>query len=229
MVRTAAQRLTGFGTSVFTEMSRLAAEHRAINLGQGFPDFPGPDLVKEAAIQAINADLNQYAPSHGAPRLRNAIASTFAHTYGRDVDPDDEITVTSGATEALQDAMLAFIDPGDEVIFFEPFYDAYPAQVVFAGGTPKAVRLQPPSWSFDPDELRRAITPHTRAILLNTPHNPTGKMFSRPELDLIAQLAIERDLLVITDEVYDRITFDGVEHLPIALLTGHVAANRNDQ
>ncbi len=220
MVRTTAQRLTGFGTSVFTEMSRLAVEHRAINLGQGFPDFPGPDLVKEAAARAIHADLNQYAPSHGTPRLRQAIAATFARTYGRDVDPDSEVTITTGATEALQAAMLAFVDPGEEVIFFEPFYDAYPAQVVFAGGTPRAVRLQPPDWSFDPEELRQAVTPRTRAILLNTPHNPTGKMFDRSELETIARIAIEHDLLVITDEVYDRITFDGAEHLPIALFPG---------
>ncbi len=220
MQRTAAQRLKGFGTSVFTEMSRLAVEHRAINLGQGFPDFPGPDLVKEAAARAIHADMNQYAPSHGTPRLRNAIAATFAHTYGREIDPDTEITVTTGATEAMQAAMLAFVDPGEEVIFFEPFYDAYPAQAVFAGGIPRAVRLQPPDWSFDPDELRWAVTSKTRAIVINTPHNPTGKMFGREELELIAQIAIEHDLLVITDEVYDRITYDGAVHLPIALLPG---------
>lgn len=220
MVRTAAQRLTGFGTSVFTEMSRLAVACQAINLGQGFPDFAGPELVKEAAARAIHADQNQYAPSHGTPRLRQAIAATFARTYGREVDPETEVTVTSGATEALQAAMLAFVDPGDEVIFFEPFYDAYPAQVVFAGGIPRAVRMQPPNWSFDPDELRRAVTPRTRAILLNTPHNPTGKMFGRAELEVVAELASEHDLLVITDEVYDRITFDGAEHLPIALFPG---------
>ncbi len=220
MVRSAAQRLDGFGTSVFTEMSRLAVEHRAINLGQGFPDFPGPDLVKEAAVRAILADQNQYAPSHGTPRLRQAIAETFARTYGRAIDPDVEVTVTSGATEALQAAMLAFVDPGDEVIYFEPFYDAYPAQVVFAGATPRPVRMQPPDWSFDPEELRRAISRKTRVILLNTPHNPTGKMFTRAELEMIAGLAIEHDLLVITDEVYDRIIFDGSVHLPIALLPG---------
>ncbi|MGA7670116.1 MAG: methionine aminotransferase [Nitrolancea sp.] len=220
MVRASAQRLAGFGTSVFTEMSRLAVEHRAINLGQGFPDFPGPDLVKEAAARAIHADMNQYAPSHGTPRLRHAIAATFGNTYGREIDPDAEITVTTGATEALQAAMLAFVDPGEEVIFFEPFYDAYPAQAVFAGGTPRAVRLQPPDWSFDPDELRRTVTSRTRAIVINTPHNPTGKMFSHEELEFIAQVAVERDLLVITDEVYDRITYDGSVHVPIALLPG---------
>ncbi|HEX7102578.1 MAG TPA: methionine aminotransferase [Nitrolancea sp.] len=220
MVRGAAQRLNGFGTSVFTEMSRLAVEHGAINLGQGFPDFPGPDLVKEAAVVAIRADLNQYAPSHGTPRLRQAIAAGFEHTYGRAVDAEAEVTVTTGATEAMQVAMLALLDPGDEVILFEPFYDAYPAQVIFAGGVPRPVRLSPPDWSFDLDALRQAIGPRTRAIVINTPHNPTGKMFSKAELEAIAQLAVERDLIVITDEVYDRITYDGAVHTPIALLPG---------
>ncbi|HEU5424928.1 MAG TPA: methionine aminotransferase [Nitrolancea sp.] len=219
MARTA-RRLEGFGTSVFTEMSRLAVQHQAINLGQGFPDFPGPDLVKHAAVEAIHANQNQYAPSHGTPRLRNAIAATFAASYGRSIDPEAEVTVTTGATEALQSSMLAFVNPGDEVLFFEPFYDAYPAQVVFAGGVPRAVRLQPPDWHFDPDELARAITPRTRVLLLNTPHNPTAKVFSRGELEVIARLAIEHDLLVLTDEVYDRIIFDGVAFQPIALLPG---------
>ena len=143
--------------------------------------------------------------------------------------PTREVTVTSGATEALQAAMLAFVDPGDEVIFFEPFYDAYPAQVVFAGGTPRAVRMQPPNWSFDPDELRRAVTPRTRAILLNTPHNPTGKMFGRAELEIVAELAIEHDLLVITDEVYDRITFDGAAASADRPLPRHVGTHHDDQ
>jgi aspartate/methionine/tyrosine aminotransferase len=220
MVRTAARRLEGFGTSIFTEMSRLAIEHRAINLGQGFPDFPGPDLVKEAAAAAIRADHNQYAPSHGTPHLRRAVAATFGRSYGREVDPDSEVTVTSGATEALQAAMLAFLDPGDEVLVFEPFYDAYPPQAIFAGATIRPVRLHPPDWSFDPAELAGAVGPRTRAILLNTPHNPTGKVFSRAELEQIAALAQERDLLVITDEAYDRITFDGARHIPIATLPG---------
>jgi aspartate/methionine/tyrosine aminotransferase len=220
MVRGAAQRLNGFGTSVFTEMSRLAVEHGAINLGQGFPDFPGPDVVKEAAVTAIRADLNQYAPSHGTPRLRQAIAAGFERTYGREVDSDAEVTVTTGATEAMQVAMLALLDPGDEVILFEPFYDAYPAQIIFAGGVPRPVRLSPPDWSFSLNELRRAIGERTRAIVINTPHNPTGKMFSRAELESIALLAIEHDLIVITDEVYDRITYDGAVHTPIALLPG---------
>ncbi len=220
MARGVAKRLDGFGTSVFTEMSRLAVEHGAINLGQGFPDFPGPDVVKEAAVTAIRADLNQYAPSHGTPRLRQAIAAGFEQTYGREVDSDAEVTVTTGATEAMQVAMLALLDPGDEVILFEPFYDAYPAQIIFAGGVPRPVRLSPPDWSFSLNELRRAIGERTRAIVINTPHNPTGKMFSRAELESIALLAIEHDLIVITDEVYDRITYDGAVHTPIALLPG---------
>ena len=216
----AAQRLSGFGTSVFSEMSRLAVEHQAINLGQGFPDFPGPDFVKDAAEQAIRADMNQYAPSHGTPRLRRAIAADWSARFGRDVDPESEVTVTTGATEALMVGMLAFLDPGDEVIFFEPFYDAYVPDVRWAGGEPKVVRLNPPDWSFDPDELRAAFSGRTRILLLNTPHNPTGKVFTRPELELIAELCLRHDVLVLTDEVYERIVFDDHVHLPIATLPG---------
>lgn len=215
-----AERLSGFGTSVFSEMSRLAAEHNAINLGQGFPDFPGPNLVKEAAVAAIHADLNQYAPSHGLPRLRRAIAADFARAHGREVDPEAEVTVTSGATEALHAVLLACVNPGDEVILLEPFYDAYPAQVVFAGAVPRYVTLQAPDWSLDLDALAAAIGPRTRAIVVNTPHNPTGKVFSRKELAAIAALCQEHDLLAITDEVYDRILFDGAEHLSLATLPG---------
>jgi aspartate/methionine/tyrosine aminotransferase len=220
MQQVGASRLSGFGESVFSEMSRLAVEHEAINLGQGFPDFPGPDLVKHAAATAINADLNQYAPSHGLPRLRRAIATTFEQSYGRAVDPDAEVTVTSGATEALLATLLAILEPGDEVILIEPFYDAYPAQVVFAGGVPRYVPLQAPGWSLDLDALAAAISPRTRAIVLNTPHNPTGKVFSREELAGIAALCQEHDLIAISDEVYDRIIFDGAVHVPLATLPG---------
>lgn len=220
MQQVGASRLSGFGESVFSEMSRLAVEHEAINLGQGFPDFPGPDLVKHAAATAINADLNQYAPSHGLPRLRRAIATTFEQSYGRAVDPDAEVTVTSGATEALLATLLAILEPGDEVILIEPFYDAYPAQVVFAGGVPRYVPLQAPGWSLDLDALAAAIGPRTRAIVLNTPHNPTGKVFSREELAGIAALCQEHDLIAISDEVYDRIIFDGAVHVPLATLPG---------
>jgi aspartate/methionine/tyrosine aminotransferase len=215
-----AERIAGFGTTVFSEMSRLAVEHNAINLGQGFPEFPGPQIVKDAAKQAIDADLNQYAPSHGMPRLRNAIADTFQRTYGMNVDSETEVTVTTGATEALQATMLAFLNPGDEVIVFEPFYDAYPPQVIFAGGVLKPVRMHTPDWIFDPDELARAFSPRTRMILINTPHNPTGKVFTEEELDLIAELCQLHDVLAVTDEVYDRILYDGALHTPIAIRPG---------
>ena len=213
-------RIQRFGTSVFTEMSRLATEHQAINLGQGFPDFAGPDFVKDAAARAIAADHNQYAPSHGTPRLRRAVAAEWATRFGREIDPDSEVTVTTGATEALFAAMIAFIDPGDEVVFFEPFYDGYVADVVMAGGIPRVVRLNPPDWSFDEDELRAVLNPRTRVLLLNTPHNPTGKVFQRAELELIASLCVEHDIILLSDEVYDRIVFDHHEHVPIALLPG---------
>lgn len=219
-MRRAARRLDGLGTSVFSEMSRLAVEHQAINLGQGFPDFPGPDFVKEAAEQAIRADLNQYAPSHGTPRLRRAIAADWSGRFGREVDAEREVTVTTGATEALMVGMLAFLDPGDEVVFFEPFYDAYVPDVRWAGGEPRVVRLYPPDWSYDPDELRAAFTARTRLLLLNTPHNPTGKVFSPAELEEIADLCRLHDVLVLTDEVYERIVFDDHVHVPIATLPG---------
>lgn len=216
----AAVRVRGFGTSVFTEMSRLAVEHQAVNLGQGFPDFPGPDFVKEAAIAAIRANQNQYAPSHGTARLRNAIAAGWTERFGHEIDPEREITVTSGATEAIYAAIQAFIGPGDELVTFEPFYDSYPPSVIVAGGTLRPVTLTPPDWRFDPVALTKAITPRTRVLLLNTPHNPTGKVFSRAELEQIAAVCQEHDLIAITDEVYDRITFDGAEHIPLATLPG---------
>ncbi|CAN5495152.1 methionine aminotransferase [soil metagenome] len=215
----AAQRLAGFGTSVFTEMSALAVAHQAVNLGQGFPDFAGPDFVKDAAIAAIQGNMNQYAPSHGLPRLREAIAADWQAQHNVEVDPDREITVTSGATEALLSTFLALVDPGDEVLFFEPFYDSYVPQTVFAGGIPKVVTLRPPDWTFDPDELRAAFTSRTKLFLLNTPHNPTGKVFSAEELEIIAGLCREHDVLVLADDVYERITFDGIRHTPIATLT----------
>lgn len=215
-----ADRIAQFGTSVFTEISQLAAEHKAINLGQGFPDFPGPDFVKEAAARAIAADHNQYAPSHGTPRLRSAISADWHNRFGQVVDPNSEITVTTGATEALFAAMMAFLNPGDEAIFFEPFYDGYVADVVMAGAVPRVVRLNPPDWAFNLDELRAAFTPRTRLLLLNNPHNPTGKVFSTAELEAIAALCVEHDVIVLSDEVYDRIIFDGIEHRPIALLPG---------
>jgi aspartate/methionine/tyrosine aminotransferase len=220
MDRHAAEKVRGFGTSVFAEMSQLAVEHRAVNLGQGFPDFPGPDFVKEAAKAAIDADLNQYAVSHGSPRLRQAIATTWVATYGGDIDPDAEITVTSGATEAIFDAIQAFIGPGDELVAFQPFYDSYLPSTIMAGGMFRPVTLHPPDWRFDPEELAAAFTPRTKVLLLNTPHNPTGKVFSREELMQIAGLCREHDVVAISDEVYDRITFDGAEHIPLSTLPG---------
>lgn len=220
MDRRAHLRVHGFGTSVFTEMSRLAAEHGAVNLGQGFPDFEGPDFVKEAAKAAIDAGRNQYAPSHGVPRLRTAIAATWTRETGREVDPEWEVTVTSGATEALFDALQAFLGPGDEVVAFEPFYDAYPAAAALAGGRLRPVTLRPPDWSFDPEELAAAFGPRTRVLLLNTPHNPTGKVFRRDELSAIADLCRERDVIVLSDEVYDRIVFEGAVHVSPATLPG---------
>jgi aspartate/methionine/tyrosine aminotransferase len=205
---------------VFTEMSRLANEHGAVNLGQGFPDFPGPAFVKEAAKSAIDADLNQYAPSPGAPRLRAAIAGDWNERYGADLDPEREITVTSGATEAIFDAIQALAAPGDEIVVFEPCYDSYLPSTLLAGATLRAVTLRPPDWSFDGEELAAAFGPRTRLLLLNTPHNPTGKVFSRDELALVADLCQRWNVVAVTDEVYERILFDGAEHVPLATLPG---------
>jgi len=215
-----AARTRGFGTSIFSEMTRLAILHQAVNLGQGFPDFPGPDFVKDAARDAIYADQNQYAPSHGTPRLRRAIADVWQRTTGQELDIETEITVTTGATEAMHAAILAFVDPGDEVIVFEPFYDAYVGDITFAGGVSRFVTLHAPDWHYDRDALAAAFTRRTRLLLLNTPHNPTGKVFSRAELTEIADLCREHDVLVVTDEVYDRILFDGAKHVSLATLPG---------
>lgn len=215
-----ARRLQGIGTSVFSEMSRLAAEHNAVNLGQGFPDFAGPAFVKDAAMRAIGADLNQYAMSHGAPRLRTAIAATWARSTGRPIDPEHEVTVTTGATEALAAAMLALLDPGDEAVVFEPFYDAYLPIIAFGGASARLVTLRPPDWSFNEAELVAAVTPRTKLLLLNTPHNPTGKVFSWDELGAIATLCIRHDLIAVTDEVYDRIVYPPAEHVSLATLPG---------
>ena len=208
-----ADRIQGFGTSIFSEMSALAAKHQAINLAQGFPDFAGPAFIKDAACAAITSDLNQYAPSQGLKVLREAVARSWQRHYEHELDPEGEITVTTGATEALVAAVLAVVNPGDEVIIFEPFYDAYPPDVLMAGGVPRYVRLPEPDWRLPLEELRAAIGPRTRAIMLNTPHNPIGKVWDRAELEAIAALAIEHDLLVISDEVYERLVFDGARHI----------------
>jgi aspartate/methionine/tyrosine aminotransferase len=214
-----ARRASGFGTSIFTEMSALAVKHDAVNLGQGFPDFPAPAFIKEAAMRAIREDRNQYAPASGLPRLREAIAERWRRMHGAPADAD-EVTIASGATELLHDAILAFVEPGDEVILFEPTYDAYVPDVVMAGGVVRPVALRAPEWRWDPAELRRAFGPRTRAVILNTPHNPTGKVFSPAELEELASLCREHDVLAITDEVYSEITFDGAAHVPLATLPG---------
>ncbi len=201
-------------------MSALSARHGAINLGQGFPDFPGPAFVKDAARRAIDADLNQYAHPHGVEPLRKAIAEDWLARFGREVDPVRQVTVTSGATEAIFDIILALLEPDDELIAFEPFYDSYPAGVAMAGAAMRVVQLEPPDWRFSQEALRAAVTGRTKMILLNTPHNPTGKVFSERELRLIADIAIEHDLVVVTDEVYDRIVFDDARHVPMATLPG---------
>lgn len=213
-----AERVRGFGTSIFTEMSALAAEYGAVNLGQGFPDFAGPAWIKAAAAAAIAADLNQYAPAPGLPRLRAAIAHHWAQSGWREVDPHREVTITSGATEALFGAIMALVNPGDEVICFEPFYDAYVPDIVMAGGVPRLIRLVPPDWLFDRDELQAAFSSRTRVLLLNTPHNPTGKVFTRTELEAIATLCQAHNVTVVTDEVYDQLVFNGCQHIPMATL-----------
>ncbi len=218
------RRLAGFGTSVFTEITRLANEHRAVNLGQGFPDFDGPDFVKDAAIAAIRAGHGQYARMTGIPALNAALSAKYARDYGLSYDADTEITVCSGATEALWATIGALCDVGDEVVLFEPFYDSYHAGICAAGAVPKAVTLHSPGkrgpgWSFDPDAVRAAVSERTRVLLLNSPHNPTGKVFSPDELAFIASLAIAHDLVVVSDEVYEHLVFVGA-HTPIATLPG---------
>jgi len=241
-----ARRIAGFGTTIFTEMSALAAQHGAINLGQGFPDFPSPDFVKQAAAAAINADLNQYAPMPGLPHLRQAVAAQWQRDHGHMIDWQTDVTVTSGATEALCSAALALLNPGDRAIILEPAYDAYAPDLIMAGAVPIYVKLHPPqvedraagmrhgsgtpnphppspisqAWHFDPAELRAAFTHRPKLILLNTPHNPTGKVFTRAELELIAALCQEFDVLAIADEVYDRMVYEQATHISLADLPG---------
>jgi aspartate/methionine/tyrosine aminotransferase len=220
MTLRASQKAARFTESVIREMTRLANQHGAVNLSQGFPDFPAPAEIKEAARQAIEDDLNQYAVTWGAKPLRDAIAKKFQRNYGVAVDPERELTVTCGSTEAIVAALLAILDPGDETIVFEPFYENYGPDAILSGAVPRFVKLRAPDWSFDPDELRRAFNKKTRAIVINTPNNPTGKVFTREELSLIASLCQEFDVLAITDEIYEHILYDGAVHIPIATLPG---------
>lgn len=218
-------RLQGFGTTVFAEMSALAVATGAVNLGQGFPDYPGPPEVLDVARAAIGTPADQYPPGPGRPELRAAIAAHVRRFRGTELDPDTEVLVTAGATEALSAALLALLETGDEVVLFEPMYDCYAAGIAMAGGVARPVPLLPPPsgtgpWTFDPADVRRAVTPRTRLLLLNTPHNPTGKVFTRDELALLAEIAIAHDLLVLTDEVYEHLLFDGAEHVSPATLPG---------
>ncbi|WP_128984300.1 pyridoxal phosphate-dependent aminotransferase [Streptomyces roseicoloratus] len=217
------RRLAEFGTTIFAEMSALAARTGSINLGQGFPDTDGPEEIREAAVRALREGRgSQYPPGPGVPELRAAVAEHQQRRYGLAYDPDSEVLVTAGATEAIAAALLALVEPGDEVIALEPYYDSYAACIAMAGGTRVPVTLRPHEGAFvlDLDELRAAVTDRTRLILLNTPHNPTGTVLDRAELTAIAELARERDLLVVTDEVYEHLVFDGAEHVPIAGLPG---------
>ncbi|MGW0559911.1 pyridoxal phosphate-dependent aminotransferase [Streptomyces sp. NPDC003016] len=216
------RRLAEFGTTIFAEMSALALSTGSINLGQGFPDTDGPEEIREAAVRALRDGRgNQYPPGPGVPELRTAIAAHQERFYGMSHDPGTEVLVTAGATEAIAASLLALVEPGDEVVALEPYYDSYAACIAMAGGTRVPVTLRPHEdrYVLDLDELRAAVTPRTRLLLLNTPHNPTGTVLSREELTAIAAIAVERDLLVVTDEVYEHLVFDG-EHIPLASLPG---------
>ncbi len=214
------ERIVNFTESVIREMTRLAMHHGAINLAQGFPDFPALDSLKEAAVEAIRADVNQYSITWGAKPFRNAIAAKYARTYGMELDPEREVTVCCGATEGMIASMLAVLNPGDEVVLFEPFYENYGPDTELCGATRRYVTLHQPDWSFDRDELRRAFNSRTKAIILNSPNNPTGKVFTRDELEYIAGLCQEFDTLAITDEIYEHILYDGAVHIPIMSLPG---------
>ncbi len=214
------RRVQAFTESVIREMTRVVDQVGGVNLAQGMPNFPPPPELIAAAHQAIDGDFHQYAVTWGTPRLRQAIADKYRKFYGMEIDPDRHVTVCCGSTETMLSTLLAVLNPGDEVIIFEPFYENYGPGCVISGAQPAFVPLEPPDFSFDPDRLRRAVTPRTRAIIFNSPNNPTGKVFSRDELQAIADLCLEHDLLAITDEIYEHIVYDGLGHTPIATLPG---------
>jgi aminotransferase len=209
-----------FTESVIREMTRLALQHGAVNLSQGFPDFPAPEEIKRAAQEAIAKNINQYAITWGAKSLRDAIAEKFQRWQGITIDPEREITVCCGSTEAMISSMLAVINPGDEVVVFEPFYENYGPDAILSGATPRFVNLYPPDWKFDPAELAAAFGPETKAIILNTPNNPTGKVFERAELESIRDLCVRWNAYAITDEIYEHMLYDGAEHISMATLEG---------
>ncbi len=214
------KRVQGFTESVIREMTRVNNQHDGINLAQGMPNFPPPKEILEAAHKAIDGDFHQYAITWGTPRLRQAIAAKYRKFYGMDIHPDRHVTVCCGSTETMLATLMAVLNPGDEVIIFEPFYENYGPGCIMSQAEPVYVPLEPPDFGFDPDRLRRAVSPRTRAIIFNSPNNPTGKIFSRAELQIIADLCIEHDLLAITDEIYEHILYDGATHTPIATLPG---------
>jgi aspartate/methionine/tyrosine aminotransferase len=214
-----ARRTHSFTESVIREMTRVAREHDAVNLAQGFPDFPAPHLLKEAACEAIRGDINQYAITWGAPSLRHALARKYAARYDMEIDTEREITVTCGGTEAMASVMLAVVDPGEEVIVFEPFYENYGPDAVLCEAKPVFVTLEAPEYRLDKDMLLEAVSPRTRAIVINTPNNPTGRVFSRDEIQAIADVCVEHDILAITDEIYEHIYYEG-EHVPLATFEG---------
>ncbi len=209
-----------FTESVIREMTRLAMEHDALNLAQGFPDFSAPEQVKEAAIRAIRSDVNQYSITWGAKEFRQAIAERFERDTGLAIDPERELTVCCGATEAMISSLLAIVDPGEEVVVFEPFYENYGPDSIICGAVPRFVSLRPPAWTFDPEELAAAFNERTRAIVLNTPNNPTGKVFTRSELETIAELCQRWDAYAVSDEIYQYLVYDGAQHISIATLPG---------
>jgi aspartate/methionine/tyrosine aminotransferase len=217
---TVSKRLQPFGVTIFTEMTALARQYGAINLGQGFPDWEGATFAKEAAARSMErGEADQYPPSAGIPELRRAVADRYTSLLGRPVDPDTEVTITCGCTEAITASLLGLVDPGDEVVIIEPYYDSYPVGIAMAGATPRHVTLRPPDFLLEPDQLHGAFTERTRAILVNTPHNPTGRVFTRDELQMVAELCVEHDVIAICDEVYEEITF-GPEHLRLSTFPG---------
>ncbi len=219
-MRAMSRRVAGFGTTVFVEINNLARQHNAVNLGQGAPDFDGPPEVLAAAVEAVNSAMNQYAPGIGMPAVREAITRHAERFYGQKLDPETGVLVTAGATEGVFAAILGLTDPGDEAIVFEPVYDTYVPNMVMAGVTPRYVPLRGENWTFDPDELRRAFRSRTRAVVVNSPHNPTGKVYTRDELRVIADLCVKHDVIAITDEVYEHILYDDAVHTRLATLPG---------
>ena len=215
-----AERVAHWGTSIFAEMTALAVAHKAVNLGQGFPDFAAPQFIKEAAAAAIRADINQYAPVNGRASLRHAVAQKVSRQYGLSVDPDTEINILHGATEAIFATIMGLVNPEEEVIVFEPFYDSYVPAIQMAGGIPRFYTLRPPLWEINAETLTALFSDKTRLIIVNSPHNPTGKVLTEAELGLIATLCQQHDVIALTDEVYEHLVFDGLRHRPLASFPG---------